>query len=192
MKIFNNFVKYKIKTNKVLNFPKLQVVSAKYDENNTMQLRNLKIRSMLLNDSEILNKKEKKIIFYYPFHQSFLNENFKFQLTDFLSKMMKKYNTHNFVMIGHTSKKDIETFFIDNPLLKESSEFLMIDVLRLGEIHKLYGYRNIAIVLDENGKVIFTNKNILLRNFIKIVALIFLLLFNFVYIPAVDDLINKN
>ena len=53
MKIFNNFAKYKIKTNKVLNFPKLQVVSAKFDENNTMQLRNLKIRSILLNDSEI-------------------------------------------------------------------------------------------------------------------------------------------
>jgi hypothetical protein len=192
MKIFNNFAKYKIKTNKVLNFPKLQVVSAKFDENNTMQLRNLKIRSILLNESEILNRKEKKIIFYYPFHQSFLNDNFKFELTDYLLKMMKKYNTHNFVMIGHTSKKDIETFYSNHPILRESSEFLMIDVLRLGEINKLYGYKDIAIVLDENGKIIYTNKNILLRNFTKMVALIFLLMFNFVYIPAVDDLINKN
>jgi hypothetical protein len=190
-KYFSTTFKNKFKLNSKLFIPDTQTyaVSEKSENSNENNINVLDIKSIRLNEAKMFNLKEKKLLIYYPYFLNLGEKKNDTILNKKINELTKKYDVKNVLFLGSMENKYLEKYFQNKNDL--NFEFMMFDSIKFGELHKIFGNSEICLVLDDTNKIIFSDKHLFIKRLIAFFGWTFLFLFNFLYLPIVDDIVNK-
>jgi hypothetical protein len=188
-------IKNKFVMGKQINFPDCEIFAVKQyqikanDEEDNKTLESyLHMRPTNFKNNELLiNKRNSKILFYYP--EFFRADGLP--IDDLKNKLMKttyKYNTEDVILCGFFQKHEVELFFQN---LKEFNlEIIIEDLQKSKDMQGALGDKTMTLVLDETNKILYSSRVYIKDYLISFGVWSGLIIFNGLYLPYVNSLIN--
>jgi hypothetical protein len=189
--LFKNkkFIKF-IQGNKITFPPDAQIYAVKVKEFKKADFTEsyLNMATSNLNNPELLlNKSKNKILFYYPEFFRLHGTISKYE-KEKIDDLRDKFNTDNLVILGYFQKHEVERYFL--LFEKFNMEIVISDIHSSGDVYNAFGDRNMTLVLDEENRILYSDRVYILSRLVRYGTILGLLLFNGLYIPYVSYLIN--